>query len=201
VTRFRRVGQGVGALALIVPLSGAGLLLSAGSAYAATGITAPGEGVDFTSDTTVHLTATVDKNTGAAELHLKSPAPGSTAETVDSASTSLASGASLAYDFDTATCASFPRACSGRAEAANGVWTVSLISNGKSADSRTFTLRIPPRAPSNLAAKADGYRAVNLTWVKGVEPDLTGWTLYADGGPAQDIGTDACSGSSCATRE
>jgi hypothetical protein len=193
----RRTAQGLGVLALVVPLSGLGLLVAAGPAYATTGITAPGNGVAFTSDTTVHIAATLDKNSGSAELRLTSP--GSTAETVASASSSLTSGASLAYDFDTATCATYPSSCSGRAEAPNGVWTVTLVGGGRTLDSSTFTLRIAPRAPASLTAQADGYRAVVLTWPKGQEPDLTGWTVYADGSPGQDVGTDACSGTSCST--
>jgi hypothetical protein len=198
VTLLRRTVRRVCVVALVAPLSGAGLLL-AGPAYAASGITAPGSGVEFTSDTTVRITASLDKNSGSADLRLKSPTAGS-AETVDSAASSLTSGASLAYNFDTATCASFPGSCSGRAEAPNGVWTVSLVGGGKTLDSSTFTLSIPPRAPTGLAARADGYRAVVLSWTKGVEPDLTGWTLYADGAAsAGAIGTDACSGGSCST--
>jgi hypothetical protein len=181
----------------MVPLSGVGGLLAAMPADAASGITAPGNGVVYTSDTSVHITASVDKNTGSAELRLASPA--GSAETVDSASTSLTAGASLAYDFDTATCASFPGACAGRAEAANGAWTVTLISGGKAVDTSSFTLRIAPRAPRSVAARADGYRAVVLTWSKGDEPDLTGWTVYADGTAGQDVGSDACSGASCST--
>jgi hypothetical protein len=196
--RTRRTARGLGVLALLVPLSGAGLLLSAAPAQAASGITSPGNGVDYANDTTVHIGATVDKNTGSAELRLKSPASG-TAELVDSASTSLTAGASLSYDFDTATCASFPAACSGRAEAANGVWTVTLISGGKAVDTSSFTVRIAPRAPRNVSARADGYRAVVLTWIKGDEPDLTGWTLDADGA-TQSVSTAACSGgTSCST--
>ena len=200
MTLLRRTARGLGVVALVAPLSGAGLLLTSAPAYAASGITAPGNGVDFTSDTTVRITATLDKNSGSADLRLKSPEAGSSAQTVDSASSSLTAGASLAYNFDTATCASFPGSCSGRAEAANGVWTVTLVSGGKAIDTSTFTLRIPPRAPGSLSARADGYRAVVLTWPKGIEPDLTGWTLYADGAPMSgDVGTDACSGSTCST--
>jgi hypothetical protein len=199
VTTSRRTARGLGVLALLAPLSGAGLLLAAAPAFAATGITAPGNGVDYTTDATVHITATVDKNTGSAELRLTSPAAGSSAQTVDSASTSLTAGASLSYDFDTATCASFPASCSGRAEAANGQWTVTLLSGGKAVDTSSFVLRIAPHAPAAVTARADGYRAVVLSWAKGDEPDLTGWTVYADGSPGQDVGTDACSGSSCST--
>ena len=195
----RRTARSLGIAALLIPLSGAGLLLSATPASAATGITAPGNGTDYTSDTTVHITATVDKNTGSAQLRLQSPAPGSAAETVDSASTSLTAGASLSYDFDTATCATYPGACSGRAEAPNGAWTVTLVSGGQAVDTSTFTLRIAPRAPHSVSARADGYRAVVLSWAKGDEPDLVGWTVYADGNAGQDVGTDACSGTACST--
>ena len=197
MTQLRRTARGLGVLALVGPLSGAALLL-ASPAYAASGITAPGNGVDYTSDTTVRITASLDKNSGSADLRLQ--APGGTAQTVDSASSSLTAGASLSYNFDTATCASFPGSCSGRAEAPNGVWTITLVSGGHAIDSSSFTLRIPPRAPAGVSARADGYRAVVLSWQKGVEPDLTGWTLYADGAATTGlIGTDACSGSSCST--
>jgi hypothetical protein len=193
----RRTARGLAVLTLLGPLVGAGLLLSAAPASAATGITAPGNGVDYTSDTQIHITATVDRNTGNAQLRLQSP--GGSPEVVDSASTTLTAGASLSYDFDTATCASFPSPCSGRAEALNGEWQVSLVSGGGVVDTSSFTLRIAPRAPRGLSAQADGYRAVVLSWTKGDEPDLTGWTVYADGSPSQDVGTSACSGTGCST--
>ncbi|MDX6198897.1 MAG: hypothetical protein QOJ79_2048 [Actinomycetota bacterium] len=194
----RRTARGFAVAAILLPLSGAGLLLSAEPAQAATGITAPSNGVDYTSDTTVHMTATVDRNTGSASLRVQSPTS-SSPETVDTASTSLTAGASLSYDFDTATCASFPNSCSGRAEAPNGEWTVTLVSGGTVVDTRAFTLRIAPRAPRGLSAQPDGYRAVVLNWTKGEEPDLTGWTVWADSSPSQDVGTSACSGSTCTT--
>jgi hypothetical protein len=193
----RRTARGLGVLALLVPLSGAGFLLTATPASAATGITAPGTGVEYTSDTQIHIAATVDRNTGNAQLRLQGPDAGP--ETVDTASTSLTAGASLSYDFDTATCASFPAACSGRAEARNGEWIVTLVSGGQVVDTSTFMVRIAPRAPRGLSARADGYRAVVLTWTKGDEPDLTGWTVIADGSPSQDVGTGACSGTGCST--
>ncbi|MDT7571137.1 MAG: hypothetical protein QOE05_1311 [Actinomycetota bacterium] len=191
----RRTARGLGVLALLVPLSGVGLLLSAAPAGAATGITAPGNGTAYISDTNIRISATVDKNTGSAQLRLQPPT--GDAETVDTASTSLTAGASLSYDFDTATCASFPAACSGRAEAPNGEWTVSLVSGGGVVDTSSFTLRIAPRAPRNVTAKPDGYRAVVVTWTRGDEPDLTGWTIYGDGNPSQDVGPEACSGTGC----
>jgi hypothetical protein len=191
----RRTTRGLAVLGLLVPLSGAGLLIAAAPASAASGITAPGDGTAYTSDTNVHISATVDKNTGSAQLRVQTPA--GDVGTVATASTSLTAGASLSYDFDTATCASFPAACSGRAEAVNGDWTVTLVSGGSVVDTSRFTLRIAPRTPRNVSASADGYRAVVVSWAKGDEPDLTGWTIYADGNPSQDVGTDACSGTGC----
>jgi hypothetical protein len=198
VTRIRRTARGLGVLALAVPLSGAGVLLAAAPAYAGGGITAPGAGVVYDRDTTVRIRADITGTTKV-DLKLKSPAPGAAAQVVDSGQGTLTNNnASLAYDLDTS-CADFPSpSCSGRAPAVNGTWTITL--SGGATDSSTFVLRIPPRAPSGLTARADGYRAVVLTWRKGDEPDLTGWTLYDGDAVAQDgIGTDACSGASCST--
>ena len=191
----RRAVRALGILALLAPLSAVGML-AASPADAASGITAPGNGTVYTVDTNVHISATVDRNTGSAQLRLQSPAGGGP-QTVATASTSLTAGASLSYDFDTATCASFPASCSGRSEALNGVWTVTLVSGSSVVDTSTFTLRIAPRAPRDFTARPDGYRAVVLSWTKGDEPDLTGWTVVADGTPSQDLGTDVCSGSDC----
>lgn len=192
-----RTARALGLLALAVPLAGVGLLAAAPAAVAGGGITSPGSGVTFTSDTTVRINASITGTTRV-DLKLKSPT-GSSAQTVDSGQGTLTnSSATLSYDLDTS-CATYPSSsCSGRAPAPNGIWTVTL--SGGANDTRTFTLRIPPRTPTGLTASPDGYRAVVVTWHKGDEPDLTGWTLYGDGGVVQDgIGTDACSGTSCST--
>lgn len=192
-----RTARALALVALSAPLAGAGLLAAASPAVAGGGITSPGSGVAFTSDTTVRIAAAIS-GTNRVDMKLKSPVS-STAQTVASGQGTLTnSNASLSYDLDTS-CATYPSSsCSGRAPAPNGVWTVSL--SGGANDTRTFTLRIPPRTPTGLSAAPDGYRAVVVSWRKGDEPDLTGWTLYGDGGVVQDgIGTDACSGTSCST--
>lgn len=196
MTRIRRAARGLGVLALGVPLSGAGLLLAAAPAYAGGGITAPGDAVVYDLDTTVRIRADI---TGTTKVDLKLKSPTGAPQVVDSGQGTITNNnASLSYDLDTS-CADYPSAsCSGRAPAPNGTWTITL--SGGATDSSTFVLRIPPRAPSNLTARADGYRAVVLGWRKGDEPDLTGWTLYDGDSVVQDgIGTDACSGSACST--
>lgn len=197
--RIRRTTRGLGVVALAIPLSGAGLLLTAAPAYAGGSITSPGNGVAYTADTTVRIRADINGTTKVT-LSLKSPVPGSSPQAVDSGQGTLTSDTPppLAYDLDTS-CATYPSAsCSGRAPALNGVWTITL--SGGANDTSTFTLRIPPKAPGSLSARADGYRAVVLSWPKGAEPDLTGWTVYGDGGVVQDnIGTDACTSTTCST--
>lgn len=186
------------AFALLTPLTGAGLLVAATPAYAAGSITAPGAGVVYNSDTTVRMRAEIS-TTDATQLRLKSPVASSAEQVVASGSGTLTNNnAVLTYDLDTS-CATFPSpSCSGRAPATNGVWTVRLT--GGATDSSTFVLRIPPRAPGSVTARAEGTRAVVVSWRKGDEPDLTGWILYGDGGVAQDgIGLSACSGTSCST--
>jgi len=186
------------AVALLAPLTGAGLLVAATPAYAAGSITAPGAGVVYSSDTTVRMRAEIS-TTDATQLRLKSPVASSAEQVVDSFSGTLTNtNTVLTYDLDTS-CATFPSPnCSGRVPAANGVWTLRLT--GGATDSSTFVLRIPPRAPGSVTARADGTRAVVVSWRKGEEPDLTGWILYGDGGVAQDgIGLSACSGTSCST--
>lgn len=182
-----------------VLLTTTGALAFAAPAYATTGITAPGNGVTYSTDTTVRITANLDANSGSAQLRLTTPAPGSSPQTVDSESSTLTAGASLHYNLDTATCATFPSSCSGQAEAMNGSWTVTLVRGGTVVGTSSFTLRIPPHAPASLTAQASGYRTAVLNWPKGDEPDLTGWTVYGDGSPIGQVGTGACSGTSCST--
>ena len=193
MTRIRTLA----AAALLVPLSGAGLLVAATPAYAA-GISSPGNGVTFTSDQTIRIRADISTTTRT-ELRLKSPVAGSAEQVVDSGAGTLTNNAAtLDYDLQT-DCATYPSpSCSGRAPAHNGTWTVRL--SGGASGTSTFVLRIPPRAPGSPAARADGYRAVVVSWTKGDEPDLVGWTLYGDGGVIQSlIGLDSCSGTACST--
>ena len=184
------------ALALLAPLTAAGLVAAASPAYAAGSISAPGDGVTYPGDTTVQIRADVSSNQRT-ELRLKSPSGAE--QVVDSVESSLTTQSSvLTYALDTS-CATYPSSsCTGRVPAANGTWSVRLA--GGATDSSTFVLRIPPRAPQSVTARAEGYRAVVVSWRKGEEPDLTGWTLYGDGGVVQEsIGLESCSGGTCST--
>jgi hypothetical protein len=181
--------------ALLAPLGAAGLVVVAVPALAA-GIVSPGNGVTYTTDTNIAIRADINTTTRT-ELRLKDPAPGSAEQVVDSGAGTLTNNAAtLSYNLDTG-CATYPSpSCSGRAPARNGTWTVRL--SGGASGTSTFVVRIPPAAPTSLTAKADGTRAVVVSWRKGDEPDLVGWTLYGDGGVVQSmIGLDSCSGTAC----
>ncbi|MBK5305505.1 MAG: hypothetical protein JJD92_02325 [Frankiaceae bacterium] len=187
----RRVARGLGVLALAVPLSGAGLLLTATPALAAGSITDPVDGAVFPTGASIHVHADIS---GTTRVDLSIQAPGGSPIVVKSGQGTVTRSAStIDYDFD----ASCYDSCPSGLVAVNGDWTLRLA--GGATDSRTFSLRVPPRAPQTLSAQADGYRAVVLTWPKGVEPDLAGYSVYADGDKAQDISVDSCSGSSCST--
>jgi uncharacterized membrane protein YgcG len=189
--RTRRVARGLAVLALAVPLSGAGLLLTASPAMAGGSITDPVDGAVFPTGASIRVHADIS---GTTRVDLSVQAPGGSPVVVKSGQGTVTRSAStIDYDFD----ASCYADCPSGLVAVNGSWTLRLA--GGATDSRTFTLRVPPRAPRSLTAQADGYRAVVLTWPKGDEPDLTGWTVYADSNPAQDIGLDACGGASCST--
>ncbi|MEX2290030.1 MAG: hypothetical protein WD794_06860 [Mycobacteriales bacterium] len=167
-------------------LAVAALLVTASPAAAASGITSPGADEVVTSDRLVLLRATVDGPAlGPSELTLQGPGDAA-AEVV--AVHASPQGGELAYDFDTA-CAR--RACVGRVPAANGSWTVRL--SGAASDERSFVLRIPPAAPTEVAADSSESGAL-LRWRQGAEPDLTGYAVEdAAGTPVlSDIGLEAC---------
>ncbi|MCA1721014.1 MAG: hypothetical protein LC779_07945 [Actinobacteria bacterium] len=185
------------ALALLLPLTTAGLVVGAAPAFAAGSITDPVDGATFGADTTIAIRASYS-TTDRTELRLKSPAGAEQVVKAFSGGTLTAQSGTLDYALDTS-CATYPSpSCSGRAPALNGIWGVRLV--GGAVDSSTFVLRIPPRVPASFTAQPDGYRAVVLSWRKGDEPDLVGWTLYEGGGVAvPSVGLDACNGTSCAT--
>lgn len=190
--RVRAAGLAAGAAPLLV-------VLLAGPAAAAGGITSPGNGSTVVRDQVVAIRAQVSGGGVRSELRLTSPVPGSPPQVVASANPDLVGSATLAYDFNTA-CASYPSSrCTGSVPAPNGVWTVTLT--GGATDSRQFSLRIPPAAPTGVVARVTGSATIEVRWQRGAEPDLTGWTLYDDSGHVvqADIGTAACSGSVCAT--
>ena len=144
MTRIRTLA----AAALLLPLSGAGLLVAATPAYAA-GISSPGNGVTFSSDQTIHIRADISTTTRT-ELRLKSPVASSAEQVVDSGAGTLTNNnATLTYDLQT-DCATYPSAsCSGRAPAPNGTWTIRLT--GGASGTSTFVLRIPL---ANIASDA-----------------------------------------------
>jgi hypothetical protein len=187
----------VQAVALLLPLAGAALVAGAAPAYAAGSISDPVAGATFTSDTTVDIRASYSSR-DRTELRLKSPAGAEQVVASYAGGALTAQSGSLSYALDTS-CATYPSpSCSGRAPAPNGTWTVRLA--GGATDSSTFVLRVPPRTPASFAAQPDGYRAAVLSWRKGDEPDLVGWTLY-DGSDVAvpSVGLDACNGTSCST--
>ena len=186
----------LGALGLAGSLAGVSLLVGATPAFAAGSITDPVDGAVFDRATSFTLRASIDTTT-TTELRLQGP--GGADQVVDSDRGTVTDGrASLDYAFDTG-CVTFPStSCSGSAPGANGVWTITL--RGGASDSRSFTLRIPPATPGGVSASEEGFRAAKVTWRRGSEPDLSGYTLYDNGAVAQDgIGLGSCSGSMCST--
>ena len=163
----------------------AALLFPAAPAFAAGGITSPGAGLVVAADAVVPLRATVEgPTTQPSELTLQ--APGADAQVV--AVSTSPSGGELKYDLDT----SCVRAvCASRAPARNGTWTVRL--SGPTDDERTFVLRIPPAAPTGVAA-SPSEAGVMVRWRLGAEPDLTGYAVRdASGAVVRDgIGTESC---------
>ncbi len=186
----------LGALGLAGSLAGVSLLVGATPAFAAGSITDPVDGAVFDRATSFTIRASMDSTT-TTELRLQGP--GGADQVVDSDRGTVTDGrATLDYTFDTG-CVTYPSSsCSGSAPGANGVWTITL--RGGASDSRSFTLRIPPATPGGVSASAEGFRAAKVTWRRGSEPDLTGYTLFDNGAVAQDgIGLGSCSGSTCST--
>lgn len=183
----------VGLAAAVALLLGPSLAL-APSAHAAGSITSPGGGAVFETETAVRLEARVEARSGTTEMRLVDPL--GTARTVATAGTSL-SAQTLAHVFDTA-CPEYPgAACAGRQPARNGTWAVQLT--GGSSDSRTFVLRVAPRAPAEVRAEATGPREVVVTWRRGAEPDLRGYDVVDGSGRVLAPGDTACPGGTCRT--
>lgn len=183
-------------LALVLPLSGAALLVAAAPASAA--IVTPGAGTTYTSDTTVAIEATVPQSTAQSTLVLKGP---------DGTSRTLATSGSrdslgrypaqtLRGSLDT-DCASADCSPGQVKPARNGTWTVQL--SGAQSDSKAFVLKVPPKTPASVRAQTTAFREITLSWTRGSEPDLSGFTVYDGSGAVlrEGIGTGACSGTSC----
>ncbi|MCW2777552.1 MAG: hypothetical protein JWN17_1277, partial [Frankiales bacterium] len=180
-------------------LVGTGLVLGSGvalapGAWAAGSVTAPGTGTVYASDQRVGLSARVDARSGATQLHLVEP--GGADHTVDSAGASLVAQ-TLTFAFDT-DCPAYPgTSCAGRRPARNGTWTVRLT--GGATATSTFSLRVPPAAPQGVQARATSPRQVVVTWDRGTEPDLTGYSLTTADGRRLADGDSSCSDGTCRT--
>ncbi len=171
VTTARRLG----AAALVGATASLAL---AGPAFADGAITAPSGGTVFVQDSTVSITARVDGRPvrPTTELRLTDPLGGQ--RTVATAEPSLAPS-DLAYDLATSCPVYADAPCAGT-PALNGTWTVTLSGGGE--DTRTFVLRIPPRAPELKDAEVATARDVVVTWAAGREPDLTGYSIVDGSG-------------------
>lgn len=185
-------------LALVGPLSGAALLVAAAPASAA--IVTPGAGTTYTSDTTVAIEATVPQSSTQSTLVLKGPDGSSRTLGTSGDRDSLGRypaqtlRGSLDTDCATADCST------GQVKPArNGTWTVQL--SGAQSDSQAFVLKVAPKAPTSVRAQTTAFREITVSWTRGDEPDLTGFTLYDDSGAVvrDGIGMGACSGTSCST--
>ena len=185
-------------LALVAPLSGVALLVAAAPASAA--IVTPGAGTTYTSDTTVAIEATVPQSSTQSTLVLKGPDGSS--RTLDTSGSRDSLGRypaqTLRGSLDT-DCASADCSPGQVKPARNGTWTVQL--SGAQSDSKAFTLKVPPKAPTSVRAQTTAFREITVSWARGSEPDLTGFTLYDGSGAVlrDGIGTGACSGTSCST--
>jgi hypothetical protein len=185
-------------LALVAPLSGAALLVAAAPASAA--IVTPGAGTTYTSDTTVAIEATVPQSSSQSTLVLKGPDGSSRTLATSGSRDSLGRypAQTLRGSLDT-DCASADCSPGQVKPARNGTWTVQLA--GAQSDSKAFTLKVPPKAPTSVRAQTTAFREITLSWTRGSEPDLSGFTVYdGNGAVVRDgIGTGACSGTSCST--
>ena len=185
--------------ALVLPLAGGALLAAAGPAAA--DISAPGDGVTYTNrEVNVAISASVPQSTTQSRLVLKAPDGGS--RELDAAGNrdtfNRYPAQTLSGNLDT-DCATADCSAGQVKPAMNGTWTVQL--SGASSDSQTFVLRIPPKAPTAVSAETTAFREVTVSWTRGAEPDLTGFTLLDGGGSvvSDGIGTGACNGTRCTT--
>ncbi|WP_157995817.1 hypothetical protein [Thermomonospora amylolytica] len=81
----------------------------------------------------------------------------------------------------------------------NGRYTVRLVGGitKHPYDTSTFTVRIPPAAPSGVSASASG-NTLTVTWNLGLEDDLTGYKVDAGSHGSKSGSTGAfCSGTVC----
>ncbi|WP_187235326.1 hypothetical protein [Actinomadura sp. HBU206391] len=83
----------------------------------------------------------------------------------------------------------------------NGVYKVRLKGSvtGKIYETKNFTVRVPPAAPSGLRTSASGGKVV-ARWTRGAEDDLAGYQVAASGVRSRTASTSAlCAGAVCST--
>ena len=185
-----------GRLLLIAAPALAAVTLTAGPALAATAVTTPGDGSVHTDESPFDVSATTD-SAGTLELQ----GPGDDWTTVATGSR----GGTLTFHL-VPSCFTYSGDCTGRSPARNGTWNVRVTSNDllgarPTTKTSTFVLKVPPAAPTGVAAARTGAHTITVSWTAGREPDLTGYDLYSGdslvyGGLAP---ADVCSGGQCST--
>ncbi|MBA9001883.1 fibronectin type III domain-containing protein [Thermomonospora cellulosilytica] len=175
MTMIRRLG----ALLIAMPVA-TGVILTGtpGSANALWGrVTAPADGAVITSGTRV--TAKAEYGGLDMELRVTVPGAGDQFLTRGGGSGTMSAPVSIGV---------------------NGKYTVRLKGRlwpYREYDSSTFTVRIPPAAPSGVSASASG-NTLTVTWNLGLEDDLTGYKVDAGSHGSKSGSTGAfCSGTVC----
>ena len=185
--------------AAMLPLSGLLLVATAPAALAA--ISGIGRGEVVRGHRTIQIEATHGPTTQNDPPRLTLTEPGQ--QPVEVAATPidvLGSDGRLSYAFNTrcwirttpsAPCTTAPQ------PARNGVWTV--VQTGGASDTLSFTLSIPPDAPTGVTAAPAGAQEMKISWSRGAEPDLTSYTvLEGDKAVRRDLAPrDACTGDGC----
>jgi hypothetical protein len=176
VTRIRSLG----AVMLATPIAVGFTVLSASSpAEAGSEISGPGT---VTSGSSVTVSAQIDN---VVRVELQVAVPGGGYKTIDS-------GGNLLGSTRLSNRVGIPR---------NGVYQVRLKGSvtGKVYETKSFTVRVPPSAPSGLRAGASGGKVV-VRWTRGAEADLIGYQVGASGVRTRTGSASAlCAGASCAT--
>ncbi|MBW8801004.1 MAG: hypothetical protein JF597_47885, partial [Streptomyces sp.] len=171
------------------------LALGVGTASAA-GISSPDDGTTYSSPTTVSVSASF---AGCAALATSCPSGSLTVD--DPTGARVGSTSKTASRGTSSTPLSLSVGTGDATSRPNGAWTVTLKSGSSTTTTHYYT-NMPAATPTGFSAIAsDGDpHDVFLSWTKGAEPDLQGYTLYDGNGAVVQSGitpTSACSGSSC----
>lgn len=171
-------------------LAGLVITMTATPAAASSAITSPSPDAVITEKSNVRIAAQVDGLLETGKLQLRGPTDDGFT-TVDRGHGSLSHRLRL----------------DGATPAHNGVYNVRLRGDvlgvlpgarGK----RSFTVRVPPRQPTGLEAKARSDRKVRLQWDRGPEPDLSSYDVRSSSGGALRDGMsvdEICGRSLCST--